>query len=583
MKDLLRRWCLAATLLFVCAPIGASRPVELQEDAQQQAVSSASPRQAMEQFLGGMKAFTASGFVDSDALGQAANTFTVTPGAVDKDLNALAVQFYDVLNKTALIDLDEFPSAGDPALEVGVWTWVKRSPFEGVTVTLVFDAWGVAGSKQWGFSAETLARVSGWAETLKEHPPVSEYAEGLPLFDQLRWSLRNELPTSLRGRIFLLETWQWIGLLLLIIVGVIADRVITAIISKLAHRAAGRVSLDKEAVVNFQRPFGLLIVALTFLQLLPVLGLDPTQHRILAFAASFVIAVAGVWTAYRIVDVVCAYLKRKAEFSDNKFDDMLVPLLERTLKILVTVAGLVYLASQLSEDLYGIVAGLSIGSLAVGFAAKDSIENLFGTFTVLLDKPFELGDWITVGDIDGSVEQVGFRSTRVRTFYDSVITVPNSHFIGNEVDNHGARTYRRYTTTLGLTYDTPPSKIEAFCEGVRELIRRHPYTRKDSFHVYVKDFGANSVDVMLYCFVKTPDWGTELRERGRLILDILRLAESLGVEFAFPTRTVHMMGPQDIPGHDDAPSTVDEALSRGRDVAERLTPDGDVPPPVTYS
>ena len=583
MKDLLRRCCLAATLLFVFAPVGVSRPAELQESAVQEAVAQESPRVAMEEFLASMKAFTTSGFVDQAALGRAATIFIATPGGLERDLNAIAIELYDVLNKTALIDLEEFPSAGDSALESGQWAWVKRSPFDDVTVTLAFESWNADGSEGWRFSKDTLARVSAWADALKEHPPVSEYAEGLPLFDQLRWSLRNELPSSLRGQIFLLETWQWIGLLLLIILGVIADRVITAVISRLAHRAAGRVSLDKEAVVNFQRPFGLLIVALTFLQMLPVLGLQPSQHRILAFAASFVIAVAGVWTAYRIVDVVCAYLKRKAEFSDNKFDDMLVPLLERILKILVTVAGLVYLASQLSEDLYGIVAGLSIGSLAVGFAAKDSIENLFGTFTVLLDKPFQLGDWITVGDIDGSVEQVGFRSTRVRTFYDSVITVPNSHFIGNEVDNHGARTYRRYTTTLGLTYDTPPSKIEAFCEGVRELIRRHPYTRKDSFHVYVKDFGANSVDVMLYCFVKTPDWGTELRERGRLILDILRLAESLGVEFAFPTRTVHMMGPQDLPGHDDAPSTVDEALSRGRDVAERLTPDGDVPPPVTFS
>jgi MscS family membrane protein len=583
MTYLLRRWCFAAILLFVCAPPGASRATELQEASQQQTVSSDSPREAMVEFLGGMKAFTASGFVDEDALGRATSTFTATSGGVERDVNNLALDLYGVLNKTALIDLDEFPSAGDPALESGAWSWAKRSPFEDVTVTLTFESLSVNGIKSWSLSADTLDAVTAWMVSLAQHPPVAEYAEGLPVFEKLRWQLRNDLPSSLRGRLFLLETWQWIGLLLLIIVGVIADRVITAIISKLAQRAAGRVSLDREAVVNFQRPFGLLIVALTFLQLLPVLGLQPAQHRILAFAASFVIAVAGVWTAYRIVDVVCAYLKRKAEFSDNKFDDMLVPLLERTLKILVTVAGLVYLASQLSEDLYGIVAGLSIGSLAVGFAAKDSIENLFGTFTVLLDKPFELGDWITVGSIDGSVERVGFRSTRVRTFYDSLITVPNSHFIGNEVDNHGSRTYRRYTTTLGLTYDTPPSKIEAFCEGVRELIRRHPYTRKDSFHVYVKDFGANSIDVMLYCFVKTPDWGTELRERGRLILDILRLAESLGVEFAFPTRTVHMMGPQDIPGHDDAPPTVDEALSRGRDVAERLTPDGEVPPPVTYS
>ncbi|MCA9573459.1 MAG: mechanosensitive ion channel family protein, partial [Myxococcales bacterium] len=216
------------------------------------------------------------------------------------------------------------------------------------------------------------------------------------------------------------------------------------------------------------------------------------------------------------------FFSERARATQNRFDDMLVPLLRRTLKILVTIVGLVYFASKLSEELYGIVAGISIGSLAVGFAAKDSIENLFGTFTVLLDKPFQLGDWITVGEIDGTVEEVGFRSTRVRTFYNSLISVPNSRFISAHVDNWGARRYRRIKSTLSLTYDTPPEKVEAFCEGVRELIRRHPYTRKDYYHVYLNQLGASSLDVLLYCFVETPDWSTELRERHRLFNDVLR-------------------------------------------------------------
>jgi MscS family membrane protein len=264
---------------------------------------------------------------------------------------------------------------------------------------------------------------------------------------------------------------------------------------------------------------------------------------------------------------------------------MLVPLLVRTLKIVVFIVGLVFIASRLTEEVWSILAGISLGSLAVGFAAKDSIENLFGTFTVLLDKPFELGDWITVGPIDGSVEAVGIRSTRVRTFYNSLISVPNSTFINAHVDNMGARRYRRIKTTLGLTYDTPPAKVDAFCEGVRELIRTHPYTRKDSFHVYLNNFSASSLDVMLYCFVETPDWATELRERHRLLADILRLAETLSVEFAFPTQTLFMSSVE-AAAHANIPPDEASAGELGRGAAhtivrDGLAPwDGGVPPPV---
>ena len=174
-----------------------------------------------------------------------------------------------------------------------------------------------------------------------------------------------------------------------------------------------------------------------------------------------------------------------------------------------------YIASKWTEDLWGLVAGIGIGSIAVGFAARDSIENLFGTFTVLLDKPFQVGDWILVGDLEGTVEDVGFRSTRIRTFYNSLISVPNRTFISSNVDNMGQRRYRRIREMLGLTYDTPPEKIEAFCEGVRRIIATHPYTRKDYYHVYFNGFGPSSLDVLLYCFVETPDWSTELREKHK--------------------------------------------------------------------
>jgi len=115
----------------------------------------------------------------------------------------------------------------------------------------------------------------------------------------------------------------------------------------------------------------------------------------------------------------------------------------------------------------------------------------------------------------------------------------------------GQRRYRRIKETLGVQYDATPEQIDAFCEGIRELIRRHPYTRKDYYHVYLNSFGDSALNVLLYCFVECPDWAIELREKHRLFNDIVRLAQRLGVSFAFPTQTVHLYQGQPVPGEPD--------------------------------
>ena len=138
---------------------------------------------------------------------------------------------------------------------------------------------------------------------------------------------------------------------------------------------------------------------------------------------------------------------------------------------------------------------------------------------------------------------------------------------------------------IGVAYDTPPEKIDAYCEGIRELIRRHPYTRKDYFHVYLNEFADSSLNVLLYVFWEVPDWATELRERHRLFLDLLRLADRLGVEFAFPTRTIHMH-PAEADVTVQAPKA-DDAHALGRRLAGELAQESwseqpEVPAPVRF-
>lgn len=401
--------------------------------------------------------------------------------------------------------------------------------------------------------------------------------------------LREAFPADslLLDRAFLIENWQWLGLLALIGISVAFERFVAAFLRHAARRIAknDRVRLDEEQLTRFVRPFGLMVTWWVFLALLPALTIDnETVTGVLDVVGSLIYSVAGVLAAWRLVDLVCDFFKARAKRTENKFDDMLVPLLRRTLKIFVVVLGLAYFSSRLTEDVYRVIAGLSIGSAALLFAFKDSLENVFGTFTVLLDQPFQLGDWITIDGIDGTVEQVGFRSTRIRTFYNSIITVPNRHFISAKVDNWGARSYRRIKTTLGVTYDTPPEKVEAFCEGIRELIRQHPCTRKDYYQVYFTGFGASCLEILVYAFVVTPDWSSELREKHRLFADILRLAERLGISFAFPTTSVHMVQAEDLQ-HPNRPLDDQAGSSWGREVAGQVATSslahlgGNPPPP----
>jgi MscS family membrane protein len=568
------------------------------EEPAKSAVLHTSPRAVVEAFLSGMKRYHALKTNEDAALRRVLSCFDLGDqqrGA--EELETLAVEFYESLNRLTFIDLADVGDSDERALH----TWRVQADDLSFTAVVTFvriEAARDGRPPNWRFAPAVLDEIPGWYDVLRDRPIVTDVAieiedakTNLALLERLGFWLEEHLPEALLQQTFLLEQWQWLGLLALVLLGTVLGRIANLLCRALSSRLgrSERIEVEPSVLTGFERPFGLWVMAWIILLMLPALHLEPRFFRMLRLAVVFFLAVTGVWSAYRLVDVGASMLAAKASKTANRFDDMLVPLVRRTAKIFLTFVGIIYVASFLSEDLYGIVAGLSIGSLAVGFAAKDSIENLFGTVTVLLDKPYQLGDWITVGDIDGTVEEVGFRSTKIRTFYNSVISVPNSRFISAHIDNWGARRYRRIKTTVGLAYDTKPLDIEAFCEGVRELIRKHPYTRKDYYHIYLSNLGASSLDVLVYCFVETPDWSTELREKHRLFLDILRVADGLGVEIAFPTQTLHVHTDADAGG--EPPVTEPPADSRGaqrmgRELADLVVKEGLAgyegrkPPPV---
>ena len=451
---------------------------------------------------------------------------------------------------------------------------------------------GEDGAREWKFSASTLDALRGIYEHYKDRPVVV----GVPGAEPRTFSLRarnwvgKRYPILLSETIYL-ENWQWLGLFTVILLGMALSRLVAFVLALLIRKRfqSEAMSLDVRLERDFIRPIRIALMAWVWYLGLMFLGLPANTLFFLRSAAQAITAAGGVWAVYRLVDILGSFLAERAARTDNRFDDILVPLVTRSLKIFVVAVGIVFVAENLGFDYKTLFAGLGLGGLAFALAAKDTVSNIFGSLTILLDRPFQIGDWVIIGDAEGSVETVGIRSTRIRTFYNSLVAVPNSQLINATIDNMGARRYRRISMKIAITYDTPPEKIEAFCEGIRHLIRIHPYTRKDYYHVWLNEFANSSLNVLLYCFHEAPEWATELRERHRLFLDIIRLANRLGVEFAFPTQTLHVRQEAgEPPAHAvSTPPGATEALVLGRReaariVADTLGRDASIPPPVDF-
>lgn len=178
--------------------------------------------------------------------------------------------------------------------------------------------------------------------------------------------------------------------------------------------------------------------------------------------------------------------------------------------------------------------GLGVGGIAVALAAKDSLANLLGSLLIMFEKPFRVGHWIKLGDTEGVVESIGFRSTRIRTFYDSLVSIPSNTLVNSTVDNMELRHYRRVRTVLQIRYDTPADRVEAFVAAIREIVIDDPSTRKDEYRIRLDDFGEYGLQILVNFYLEVPDWQTEQEERQRILMQILKLAESMHVRFALP-------------------------------------------------
>lgn len=382
---------------------------------------------------------------------------------------------------------------------------------------------------KWLYSAKTVQSIDDL------HAEVYPWGT-----DQLVKLLSNG---SSHTKYFGLYSWQILGIFILVLLSFMVHKFLTWIFERIIVRLlikSGQKTIAGQYIKPVAKPFSLLAVALLLVVLVPVLQLPINFAKYIILAIKAIIPVFGTMVFYKLVDLLAAHFEKLASRTESTLDDQLVPLVKRALKVFVVITGGLFTLQNLNFNITALLAGISIGGLAFALAAQDTLKNLFGSLMIFVDRPFQIGDWIISDKIDGSVEEVGFRSTRVRTFHNSVTYVPNGKMADMTIDNMGMRQYRRYKTNLAITYDTPADLVDVFVKGLEKIVLEHPATRKDYYNIYMNNFGGSSLDILFYIFFEVPTWPEELKARHEVMLSIIKLAEELGVRFAFPTQTVHM-------------------------------------------
>ena len=247
----------------------------------------------------------------------------------------------------------------------------------------------------------------------------------------------------------------------------------------------------------------------------------------------FVVAIAVVVWAFRLVNIVQDVVMMFD--TDDQLDGTektLISALQSVLRFVIIFVGAVFVADSMGFDLTSLIAGLGISGLALALAAKDSISNFFGAITVLLDRPFKVGDWIIVGAAEGEVIEINLRTTLIRTSADTVITMPNANLVNTPVENVGKRRWRRWQTQLHLDINADGGAVDTFCQRVLKTIEDHPKTLKEeASFCQVSMISATSLDVDLNLYWDVSGGVEERQERAKLIIDIKNIAEDLGIEF----------------------------------------------------
>jgi MscS family membrane protein len=460
---------------------------------------------------------------------QAAASHLDLRGRDPAEAQTLARDLKTVLDRKLWVDLDALSNApeGDQAdgeIPSRDLVGTIATPDGNRVKILVERVAGPGGTRQW-----KIARV-----TVQQVPALWDaFGDGV---------LAEHLPRPFLDLRFLdIQLWQWIALAVLLLVSVALAWLLTAPVVRLIHAVARRrdTSIDDVFAELIVGPVRLAVATLLVSTGIYALRLALPVQSVVVGLTKVLLTLAFTWFLLRLIDAMARVMTARWVATGQIAAISVVPLARRALKVFVALLALLAIFQNLGFNATGILAGLGVGGLAVALAAQKSLENLFGGLSLIADQPVRVGDMCRFGSQQGTVEDIGLRSTRVRTLDRTLITIPNADFATMQIENLAARDRIRLTTTIGLRYETTPDQLRWVLAELKRLLLSHPKVSPDPARVRFVGFGASSLDVEIFAFVKTGDGDEFLAVREDLFLRIMDIVAASGTAFALPAQLAY--------------------------------------------
>lgn len=298
----------------------------------------------------------------------------------------------------------------------------------------------------------------------------------------------------------------------------------------------GKTNFFPNIFLAFEKPLHWLFIIIGFyaaIRYYPYLNhADPVVSKVLHVA--FIILIT--WGMLNLASRSSQLFKTINERTNIQIDEILIPFLSRSVQFIVLAISISIILQEFDYKIGGFLTGLGLGGLAFSLAAKDALANLFGGIVIITEKPFTIDDWIMTPSVEGTVEDISFRSTRVRTFAQALVTVPNATLANETITNWSKMGKRQITFTIRLTYDTPRATIKSTVQKINDLLKKHPEIHQETIFVTVNEYKEDGIDILLYFFTKTTVWGEYLNIREEINLKILEILEREGAEIAIPSQ-----------------------------------------------
>jgi MscS family membrane protein len=460
----------------------------------------------------------------------------------------LAGKLDQFINRQRLVILQDIPDANFAG------TYVFFSQPTGV----VEIARQYAGDRkgEWLFSAATVRSIDNLFDAAEDQPYAADlvHIAGKHVrpdaWHATELWVRGQLPDWCRTRLFStksvhVEVYEVLGYLTLLLSGLALYYAGMQLLVHLARRGLRMLGVElKHKTLAHRLRFASALLCVVYLrQGMLMLSVDKVVLEVVLSVLNPLGWLVGAWALARFIDLIGDIADARLEQSRHRVvaTQMLIPVGSLAVKIVLALLTTFHLMQLFSWEVSAVLTGLGISGLAFALGAQDSLKNLFGSFTLIADRPFVVGEPVKIGDKgEGVVEVVGLRSTRIRTSDDAVLTVPNSDLTTMHITNYGQCRYARFQAAIGVVYATPTDRLLAFRNGIRELIEQQPRTRKDRFSVSIDELAESGIRIHVKAFFETGSKDQDLDDREELILAILRLAETLRIEFAYPTHTVRL-------------------------------------------